>query len=897
MPMGGAGSPVWCSMSDMGLRQDVVRGALRADHAERSIRMVAVVIPVFRHSVLLAEAIESALEQKLRGSVRIVIVNDGCPHKETEALCRAYAEAWPERIRYVRKPNGGLSDARNAGIRHVLAEEPEVDAIYMMDADNRLRPGALARAAGALDAHPEADWIYPNIDMFGLTWSGDYGGEYSLLLHSRMNLCEAGSLIRRRVFEAGVYFDTNFKQGFEDWEFFLQAAERGFRGRNIENFGFLYRKRGESMLADSERDAAVIRGEIERKHRMLYQPRRLVELEQAEAPRYAVILTDRNEVLVLLDPAKGPVERMTLAEFEACWWRGQTGNSRYHVPPFLVVTRRAVLEALQTAGLLHFALWVLERQLVDEGLAGLSLEQGRADRLALRVEAVPEGSQLRVDLVMVRSALQRDLFRRPVADGSQAIGTGEARVVNLRVPGAMIPARRVEGFISTLRRFLPDIATAAPWSAVKALMALAQKMQRSPYRAAADLRWEWRNPDIGWRARSHEVARVPTGGKAAYPRAPDGRFHVGFLLPLVEFGGVERVALNIAAAMKAEGMVPHLFVLDASDIQFGAEWREVFESVTFLCDPAFATWGPGDTLFAGTVISDWARWGDHGDALAMLAWLDAALNFHGGAISGLMGKLRRFGVKTGLSLHLNDLSPFARPVGNAYLGLAYEHAYDAYLPCSQQLAGWCHAMGVPEEKIITIPNAPSFTLPEGVARVPRAEGAPLRVIYLGRLDGQKGLDRLIATLRRARVEGLSLRWRLIGKAVTDGAGALPEDVAAMLEPPLQEAGALAKALAEADVFFLPSYFEGLPLTVLEAMRSGVVPVATDVGAVAEVLRDGENGVLLGGEDVVGQAVDALRRLAAEPALLARLSAQAQADMAGRDWPAAVAPLIAWLQGR
>ena len=159
MPMVGAASRVWFSMSEMGLRPGEALKVTPAQKSVPPVRSVAVVIPVFRHSVLLAEAVESALEQVLPGSLRIVIVNDGCPHRETEAICRAYAEAWPERIRYVRKPNGGLSDARNAGIRHVLAEEPEVDAIYMMDADNRLRPGALARAAAALEAHPEADWI------------------------------------------------------------------------------------------------------------------------------------------------------------------------------------------------------------------------------------------------------------------------------------------------------------------------------------------------------------------------------------------------------------------------------------------------------------------------------------------------------------------------------------------------------------------------------------------------------------------------------------------------------------------------------------------------------------------------------------------------------------------
>ena len=474
-------------------------------------------------------------------------------------------------------------------------------------------------------------------------------------------------------------------------------------------------------------------------------------------------------------------------------------------------------------------------------------------------------------------------------------GGGALAVIRVRLSPDQLADTGLTGFMGALRRFLPGAALPMQWSAGKALGAIATRLARSDYRAAAGITWEWRHPDIGWRSRSHEVARLPTGAKAAFPRASDGRFHVGFVMPLVEFGGVERVALNIAAALKAAGMVPHLFVLEARDIQFGPEWHAVFESVTFLSDPAFATWGPGQTLYQGTVVSDWARWGEHGDALGMMAWLDAALNFHGGAISGVMGRLRRFGVKTGLSLHLNDLSGFGRPVGNTYLGLAFEHAYDMVLPCSHQLGDWCHAMGIPEEKVVPVPNAPSFALPEGVVRRPRKAGAPLRVIYLGRLDGQKGLDRMIATMRRARDEGISLHWRLIGKAVTDGGAALPADIAAIVEPPILQGDLLAAALAEADVFFLPSYFEGLPLTVLEAMRSGVVPVATDVGAVREVLRDGENAVLLDGEDVVAQAVGALRRLAGEEALLARLSAQAQADMAGRDWERAVGPLVARLR--
>src|SRR3954447_26960276 len=73
---------------------------------------VAIVIPVYKHSVLLGEAVESALAQRCLYNIKIVIVDDGCPFPETELIGMAYALSHPEVI-YLRKPNGGLSSARN----------------------------------------------------------------------------------------------------------------------------------------------------------------------------------------------------------------------------------------------------------------------------------------------------------------------------------------------------------------------------------------------------------------------------------------------------------------------------------------------------------------------------------------------------------------------------------------------------------------------------------------------------------------------------------------------------------------------------------------------------------------------------------------------------------------
>lgn len=57
---------------------------------------------------------------------------------------------------------------------------------------------------------------------------------------------------------------------------------------------------------------------------------------------------------------------------------------------------------------------------------------------------------------------------------------------------------------------------------------------------------------------------------------------------------------------------------------------------------------------------------------------------------------------------------------------------------------------------------------------------------------------------------------------------------------------VADYMALADYFVLSSDFEGLPLTLLEAMSLGVTPVSTPAGGVADVIRDGENGYMTNG---------------------------------------------------
>ena len=82
----------------------------------------------------------------------------------------------------------------------------------------------------------------------------------------------------------------------------------------------------------------------------------------------------------------------------------------------------------------------------------------------------------------------------------------------------------------------------------------------------------------------------------------------------------------------------------------------------------------------------------------------------------------------------------------------------------------------------------------------------------------------------------------------------------------------AAVLDQLDVLVLPSWIEGLPVIVLEAMAHAKPVIATPVGGTAELVADGETGLLVPPRDPERLA-EAIRSLAADPELRRRLGAR------------------------
>jgi glycosyltransferase involved in cell wall biosynthesis len=152
-----------------------------------------------------------------------------------------------------------------------------------------------------------------------------------------------------------------------------------------------------------------------------------------------------------------------------------------------------------------------------------------------------------------------------------------------------------------------------------------------------------------------------------------------------------------------------------------------------------------------------------------------------------------------------------------------------------------------------------------------------RLVFVGRLAPVKGLRVLLAALARARESRPDLQLTLVGDG--DDRAHL-ERLAAPMGDAVTFTGYLSQeevagTLAAADALVLPSFAEGVPVVLMEAMAAGKPVIATPVGGVGELVKDGMSGYLVPPGDAETLA-DRILLLADDPNLRARMGATGRA---------------------
>ena len=254
---------------------------------------------------------------------------------------------------------------------------------------------------------------------------------------------------------------------------------------------------------------------------------------------------------------------------------------------------------------------------------------------------------------------------------------------------------------------------------------------------------------------------------------------------------------------------------------------------------------------------------------------------------------RRSGVHAALVVTVHNASPEGALTGAIYrvLELIVARNANSVLCVSPDLEQRMQAAGarrvaraVVPAPVMTLTATPASATPARAATSPAgdvsaetsaAAGAALRgpvVLAVGRLAAQKGFGTLIEA---------AARWRDIWPApvlVIVGEGPLEAELkeqAAALGLTVEFAGLrtdVPRLLAAAAVFVLPSWWEGQPLVLQEALRAGVPIVATRVGGSPALV--GEDAAVLVPPGEPERLADAVRAILTDPALAARLRAAA-----------------------
>lgn len=191
-------------------------------------------------------------------------------------------------------------------------------------------------------------------------------------------------------------------------------------------------------------------------------------------------------------------------------------------------------------------------------------------------------------------------------------------------------------------------------------------------------------------------------------------------------------------------------------------------------------------------------------------------------------------------------------------------------------------LGIPKRSLRVLANP--IELPPQSGELSTQQEGPV-VVYLGRVSQAKGafdLLRAYALIPPAVRQGT--RLILAGDGETQRARQMARDLCQVSVVDVFEWLAPAerdRLLLRADIFVLPSYYEGLPMSLLEAMANGVAVVASPVGGIPEIIRDWENGLLVPAGEVQ-QLADAIQALLQHPRYRVTLGMRARASVAHLD---------------
>jgi glycosyltransferase involved in cell wall biosynthesis len=216
---------------------------------------VSVIIPCYNQGIFIEEAIESVLAQSYR-DYEIIVINDGSDDADTIDILNSLKK--PHTAIY-HTTNSGVSAARNYGVKLSSGT-----FILPLDADDRIDYRLLEIAVPLLEQNSKRELIANGVQYFGEIFTKEFLPAYNPKQHLLQNLFFNTSLFRKVSFDKLNGYDESFKEGWEDWDFFLRLVDDIKQVYVIQDHLLQYR------IKPSSRNADLLREKKERVEQQLF---------------------------------------------------------------------------------------------------------------------------------------------------------------------------------------------------------------------------------------------------------------------------------------------------------------------------------------------------------------------------------------------------------------------------------------------------------------------------------------------------------------------------------------------------------------------------------------------------------------------------------------------------
>ncbi len=253
---------------------------------------ISVVIPCYNHGEFLRQAMQSVMLSEF-DSCEVIVVNDGSTDALTLRIFDELEKDFSDKrnIVFIHQENAGVSAARNNAVRLSRGEY-----ILPLDADDKIRPNYLSRAAEILDNHPDIGVIYPYVQLFGerqeLFEFPSFDAERLLLY----NFIVACSVFRKNLWEDCGGYDPEMRLGYEDWEFWIRVMKKGWKFHLLREVMADYRFRSGSRnsACDIPENRRNLMRYICNKHKEIYAENLTYVISEKDRDLLQAILHARN---------------------------------------------------------------------------------------------------------------------------------------------------------------------------------------------------------------------------------------------------------------------------------------------------------------------------------------------------------------------------------------------------------------------------------------------------------------------------------------------------------------------------------------------------------------------------------------------------------------------------